>query len=69
MISADIRVNGEFYLDLIPNLLVKNGKKGAILDVNPFVCFGTPDDVRTYEYWEEYFRKETERGRSPAVEA
>ena len=49
------RVNNEFYADSVVQLLVEQGGRAKAFDVRHYVCFGTPDDVRTYEYWARYF--------------
>ncbi len=54
--ARDLRVNGEFYVDSVVSLLREKGLKGKSFPVESFLCFGTPDDVRTYEYWADYFR-------------
>jgi len=51
------RINGEFYLDSTLQLLIDGGFRVRALDVLHYICFGTPDDVRTFDYWEAYFRK------------
>ena len=30
-------------------------RRARLFDVKHYLCFGTPDDVRTYEYWAGYF--------------
>jgi hypothetical protein len=50
------RVNNEFYVDSVVQLLVERGGRAKASDVRHYVCFGTPDDVKTYEYWDAYFR-------------
>lgn len=57
LIAKDIRVNGEFYADSVPNILLSNGMKVAMFEVEHYVSFGTPDELRTYEYWYDCFSK------------
>ncbi len=57
LLAKDERVNNEYYVDSVVALLAKKGLRGRILDTSHFVCFGTPEDVRTYDYWSAYFRK------------
>lgn len=57
VIAGNQRVNNEFYVDTVLDRMAKKGLHGVTLDVSHFVCFGTPDDLRTYEYWASYFRK------------
>ena len=51
MISRNHRVNGEFYVDECINDALELGLRGAVFDVEAYLCWGTPDDLRTYEYW------------------
>jgi len=55
LISQNHRVNGEFYVDAVIPVLVSQGRRARLFDVRHFISFGTPDDVRTYEYWASYF--------------
>jgi NDP-sugar pyrophosphorylase family protein len=57
LIAQDRRVNGEFYADMAVQVAIERGARARLFDVEHFVCFGTPDDVRSFEYWESYFRE------------
>lgn len=57
LIAQDRRVNNEFYVDSAIEVLVEQGRRARLFDVRHYICFGTPDDVRTYDYWAAYFRK------------
>jgi bifunctional N-acetylglucosamine-1-phosphate-uridyltransferase/glucosamine-1-phosphate-acetyltransferase GlmU-like protein len=54
-IAEDRRVRGEFYADSVLEALVEQGKDARVFDVTRYVCWGTPDDLHTWEYWERYF--------------
>ena len=56
LIAARERVNGEFYVDSVIPLLIENGMRVVAFPVQHYICLGTPEDVRTYEYWAPYFR-------------
>jgi NDP-sugar pyrophosphorylase family protein len=56
LIAQNHRVNGEFYVDAVIPVLVGQGRRARLFDVRHFISFGTPDAVRTYEYWDSYFR-------------
>ncbi|MBI1735321.1 MAG: NTP transferase domain-containing protein [Candidatus Rokubacteria bacterium] len=56
LIAAGRRVNGEFYVDSVVDVLCEQGRRARVFDVDHYLSFGTPDDVRTYEYWAGYFR-------------
>ena len=51
LIDSNINYNGEYYVTLVYNLLIRDG-----LDVFSYLCdyvlsLGTPEDVRNYEAW------------------
>jgi hypothetical protein len=55
LIAQNRRVNNEFYVDSAIEVLVEQGRRALIFDVAHYLCFGTPDDVRSYEFWAAYF--------------
>lgn len=57
LIAKDLRVNGEFYVDSSINELIAQGRRAQVFPVEHYLCFGVPDDVRTYDYWAGYFRQ------------
>tara|TARA_B110000003_G_scaffold95947_1_gene98151 strand:- start:18953 stop:19729 length:777 start_codon:yes stop_codon:yes gene_type:complete len=60
LIKKNIRINGEFYVDEMMNLLIKDGLKVGIFEVDKYICWGTPDDLRTYNYWKQFFKEDYE---------
>lgn len=51
LMDLDINYNGEYYVTLVYNLLVKDGLKVGYYDT-PFVTvFGTPEEVENFEAW------------------
>ncbi len=57
LVSGDTRVNNEFYVDSTVNELVAMGLRARVFAVQDYLCWGTPDDLRTYEYWQSFFHK------------
>lgn len=57
MIARDGRVNGEFYVDTCINDALALGLRCKTFEVSHYLCWGTPDDLRTYEYWQSCFHK------------
>ncbi|MGH9521602.1 MAG: NTP transferase domain-containing protein [Terriglobales bacterium] len=57
LIAQDRRVNHEFYADSAIQVLIEQRRRARVFPVKHFICFGTPDDVRTFEYWEGHFRE------------
>ena len=57
MIEKNIRINNEFYVDTVMNELVENELNVKVFEIDKYICWGTPNDLRTFEYWQEYFHK------------
>lgn len=57
MYEKNARVNGEFYVDSAMNEAVEMGLDVRLFAVDAYICWGTPDDLRTYEYWQSFFHK------------
>ena len=53
--QENIRTNGEFYVDDVLNQNIKNGLKVKVFEVKNYICWGTPNDYKTYQYWKDYF--------------
>jgi hypothetical protein len=51
----NIRTNGEFYVDNLIEPLIKKGYRIKIFNVINYLCWGTPNDYNTYNYWKEFF--------------
>jgi hypothetical protein len=69
LIRRDERVNGEFYVDTSIEMLLQQGRRARVFDVDAYICFGVPDDVRTYQYWSAYFQKAARAADTLAVAA
>lgn len=50
------RVNGEYYMDSIPNLIVRRGGRSVVFEVEKYIGWGTPADLLDYERWERYIK-------------
>ncbi len=57
MIQENHLINGEFYVDAIPIFVNKLGKKSVIFDVEQWICWGTPAELKEYEFWEKFFKE------------
>jgi len=57
LIDANDRINGEFYIDSCINHAIALGLKCALFEVDSFLSWGTPNDLRTFEYWQSCFHK------------
>lgn len=57
LVASDQRVNGEFYMDVVPNLLVADGRRVEVFEVQKYICWGTPADYEDFQKWERYFER------------
>lgn len=53
--KEDIRTNGEFYVDDVLNQNIKSGLNVKVFEVDNYICWGTPNDYKTYLYWKDHF--------------
>ncbi len=51
----NIKTNNEYYIDNLIEPLVKMGYRAKIFNVDNYLCWGTPNDYKTYNYWYDYF--------------
>jgi len=49
--EEDINYNGEYYVTLVYNLLVRDGLKVGYYDTPYVTVFGTPEEVENFEAW------------------
>jgi dTDP-glucose pyrophosphorylase len=57
MINMNRRINNEFYVDECINDLLELGYKVKVFEIEHYVCWGTPNDYETFNYWEAYYDK------------
>ena len=55
--EKNIRTNGEFYIDNLLNEAIELGYIVRNFEVDEYICWGTPNDLKTYEYWQTFFNK------------
>ena len=59
-IKSKKTINGEYYVDDVINKSIEIGLKVALFEVDYFICWGTPDELAVYNYWESCFNKWSE---------
>lgn len=59
MIENDERVNGEFYVTLIYNQMIRDGLYVTHYPTNNYVCFGTPFELIQFKYWKSLINNKT----------
>lgn len=57
MIARNARVNGEFYIDTCINDAIELGLQCRLFEIDAYLCWGTPNDLRTFNYWQSCFHK------------
>ena len=55
--ARDGRVNGEFYVDSLIHDAVERGLNCRLFEIDHYVGWGTPNDLRVFEYWQSCFHK------------
>lgn len=50
-------VNGEYYVDTAINDAIRMGLKCVYFEIDRYICWGTPSDLKTFEYWQSCFHK------------
>ena len=53
----DVRTNGEFYVDSMLNEAIALGYKVKNFEIDNYICWGTPNDLKTYQYRQRFFNK------------
>ena len=54
-VDSQVRTNGEFYIDNLLNVALDLGYKIKNFEVDHYICWGTPNDLQTYRYWQKFF--------------
>lgn len=57
LLESEFTINGEYYLDECINIAIKMGLRCKYFKVENFICWGTPNDLKTFEYWQSCFHK------------
>lgn len=57
MYERNGKVNDEYYLDTMVNDAIALGMKCRLFEVDSYLSWGTPNDLRTFEYWQSCFHK------------
>jgi len=57
LIARNGTINGEFYLDSCIDDALALGLRCRVFEVDSYISWGTPNDLRTFEYWQSCFHK------------
>jgi dTDP-glucose pyrophosphorylase len=50
-------INQEYYVDTAINDAIALGYKCKVFEIKHYICWGTPNDLKTFEYWQSCFHK------------
>jgi NDP-sugar pyrophosphorylase family protein len=54
LVASEARVNNEFYLDSVPNVLISKKQTVRVFEVEKYIGWGTPADLEDYLRWSRY---------------
>ena len=57
LIKKNIKVNGEYYVDSLINELINLKYNVKVFEIDEYICWGTPDDYKSFIYWQSFFHK------------
>ena len=57
LIKKKIKINNEYYVDSLMGELVDLGLNVKVFEVDNYLCWGTPNDYETFNYWQSFFHK------------
>ena len=57
LMKNENKINNEFYLDSTVNEAINLGLNCKVFIIDHFISFGTPNDLKTFEYWQSCFSK------------
>ena len=49
------KINNEYYIDTAINDAISMGLRCVIFEIENYICWGTPNDLKTFEYWQRCF--------------
>lgn len=57
MKEREAKVNGEYYVDMLINDAIKLGLNCKLFEIDKYICWGTPNDLKTFNYWQSCFHE------------
>ena len=55
--QIDINTVGQYYIDSLINYSIDLGYKVKNFEIDEYICWGTPNDLKIYQYWQNFFNK------------
>jgi NDP-sugar pyrophosphorylase family protein len=50
-------INEEYYVDMAINDAIALNLRCVLFEIDSYICWGTPNDLRTFEYWQSCFNE------------
>lgn len=57
LVDNNIKVGNEYYPSLIYNIMNEVGMKSLVFETGKFICLGTPEDYKQYQFWGKVFKR------------
>lgn len=61
LMEREIKIKNEYYVSMVYNLLVEDGLKVNIFEIEHMLQWGTPYDLEIYQNWSTYFKNVTQK--------
>lgn len=55
--DKNLKINNEFFIDACVNEAINAGLSCCIFEVDSYLCWGAPNDYKTFRYWQSCFHK------------
>jgi len=55
MKQRNAKVNDEYYVDTAINDAIALGLRCVVFEIDSYICWGTPNDLKIFEYWQSCF--------------
>lgn len=55
--NKDEKINNEFFIDSCIGEAIASGLSCWVFEVDSYLCWGTPNDYKTFQYWQSCFHK------------
>ncbi|MBI2035411.1 MAG: NTP transferase domain-containing protein [Candidatus Liptonbacteria bacterium] len=62
-------VNGEYYMSLLFNFLIRDGLRSLVYPVDYFCQWGTPEDLEEYQKWFKFFEERSDNTSRPEFDS
>lgn len=54
--DSSLEINGEYYVSVVYKKMLQDHLNLSVYEIPYFCQWGTPQDLKEFDYWEEYFR-------------